>query len=42
MNRSSIFEIPEGTKDKFEYSQVTKAPSVLVQAARVAEISGSV
>ena len=37
MNRSSIFEIPEGTKDKFEYSQVTKAPSVLVQAARVAE-----
>ena len=36
-NRSSIFEIPEGTKDKFEYSQVTKAPSVLVQAARVAE-----
>lgn len=37
MNRSSIFEIPEGTKDKFEYSGVTKAPSVLVQAARVAE-----
>lgn len=37
MNRSSIFELPEGVKDKFEYAGVTKAPSELVSVMRVLE-----
>lgn len=37
MNRSSIFELPEGYKDKFEYAGLTKAESKLVDVARVAE-----
>lgn len=37
MNRSSIFEVPDGVKDKFEYAQVTKAPGELVNVSRVAE-----
>lgn len=37
MNRSSIFQLPEGAEDKFSYSGVTKAPSKLVDAVRVAE-----
>lgn len=37
MNRSSIFEIPEGYKDKFDYAGVTKANSNLIDVARVAE-----
>lgn len=37
MNRSSIFELPENIKDKFEYSGVTKADSNLVNVKRVAE-----
>lgn len=37
MNRSSIFEIPDGVKDKFEYAGVSKAPSSLIDVMRVAE-----
>lgn len=37
MNRSSIFELPEGVNDKFEYAGVTKAPSELVGVMRVLE-----
>lgn len=37
MNRSSIAEIPEGYKDKFEYAGVTKAQANMVDVARVAE-----
>lgn len=37
MNRSSIFEIPEDVKDKFEYAGVSKAPSSLIDVMRVAE-----
>ena len=37
MNASSIAKLPEGYADKFEYSSVTKAPSQLIDVARVAE-----
>lgn len=37
MNRSSIFKIPEGYEDKFDYAGVTKAKSNLVDVARVEE-----
>lgn len=37
MNRSSIFEVPEGVEDKFDYAGVTKAPSNLIDVMRVAE-----
>ena len=37
MNASSIAKLPEGYADKFEYSGVTKAPSQLIDVARVAE-----
>ena len=37
MNRSSIFKIPKGYKDKFEYAGVTKAKANLIDVARVAE-----
>lgn len=37
MNRSSIFEVPEGVKDKFEYAGVSKVPSNLIDVMRVAE-----
>ena len=37
MNRSSIFKVPNGYKDKFEYSGLTKAKSNLIDVARVAE-----
>lgn len=37
MNLSSIFQLPEGAEDKFKYAGVTKAPSELVKAVRVAE-----
>jgi len=34
---SSIFKIPKGYKDKFEYAGVTKAKANLIDVARVAE-----
>lgn len=37
MNRSSIFQVPEGYEDKFDYAGVTKAKCNLVDVARVAE-----
>ena len=37
MNASSIAKLPQGYADKFAYSGVTKAPSELVDVARVAE-----
>ncbi|MDO4793923.1 MAG: flavin reductase family protein [Filifactor alocis] len=37
MNRSSIVEIPDGFKDKFDYAGVSKAKSELVDVARVSE-----
>lgn len=37
MNKSSIAKLPEGYKDKFEYAGVHKAPSELIDVARVAE-----
>lgn len=37
MNRSSIFEVPDGVQDKFEYAGVTKAPCELIDVNRVAE-----
>ena len=37
MNRSSIFQFPEGYEDKFDYSGLTKAKSNLVDVNRVAE-----
>ena len=37
MNKTSIFQIPEGYKDKFEYAGLTKAGSNLIDVARVAE-----
>lgn len=37
MNRSSIFELPEGMTDKFEYAGVSKAPSSLIDVMRVKE-----
>lgn len=37
MNRSSIYQIPYGFKDKFDYAGLTKAKSNMVDVARVAE-----
>lgn len=37
MNKTSIAKLPEGFKDKFEYAGLKKAPSKLVDVARVAE-----
>lgn len=37
MNRSSIVEIPDGFKDKFDYAGVSKAKSELVDVSRVSE-----